>query len=367
MPADTSVQLFFRNSKIDTGGKNMKSALRVFGVCSLAFLFMAGMASAVKPGEQVNPNGFPSGPHFNLNILGKKDTFSCPEQQYYLRVTADNNLDGDLNQLVEVCDDFDVCEPTTTPIYGNVVFIPETGTGIELYIKSGTAKKFADITQLQVTDPCSGFGEGAAVVEMPKCDGGYRVYARSLGKPTGEPSIGLVSDPSLTLVQDEDGNNLVYIGSFSSNGFETPDGRIYRTKGKSTAIDISPMFKWSGTVCDFEALYTEPCLGDPDGDGIMNTSPMDEYGACPFGYFPLMAFCGSDTNGDGLLDAFEAPVDGACSSDGYAIYYGDVNSCTEFELPTWVFNIAAFVDYLWSLDNQGLKHLQLRFYPNCVF
>jgi hypothetical protein len=192
------------------------------------------------------------------------------------------------------------------------------------------------------------------------------VYARSLGKPTDEPSIGLVSDPSLTLVQDEDGNNLVYIGSFSSNGFETPDGRIYRTKGKSTAIDISPMFKWSGIVCDFDALYSEPCLGDPDGDGIMNTSPLDEYGACPAGYFPLMAFCGSDTNGDGLLDAFEAPVEGVCS-EGYTLLYGDAASCTLYDIPTWVFNIAAFVDYLWSLDNNGLKNLQLRFYPNCAF
>jgi hypothetical protein len=29
----------------------------------------------------------------------------------------------------------------------------------------------------------------------------------------------------------------------------------------------------------------------------------------------------------------------------------------------WVFNIADFVEYLWQLDNNGLKLLQVRFYP----
>jgi hypothetical protein len=344
----------------------MKKTMSAFGVCGLALLFMVGTASATKPGEDVNPNGFPSGPHFNLNILGKKDAFTCPEQKYYLEVTADNNADGDLAQLVEACDEGDVCIETSTAIYGNVVFIPEDGTPIELYIQSGTGKKFEAITELRVIDPCSGFpGEGAAVVELPKCDAGYRVYARTLAKPTDDPSIGLATEPRLTMVQDEDGNDLVYIGSFTSNDFETPDGRIYRTKGKSKALDISDMFKWSGIVCDFDAVYTGPCVGDPDGDGIMNTSPLID-GVCPDGYQALMGFCGSDRNGDGVLDDFQAPVEGQCS-DGFTLLYGDAASCTVYEYPTWVFSIEAFVEYLWGLDNDGLKHLQVRFYPNCAF
>jgi hypothetical protein len=345
----------------------MKKAMRVFGVCSFTLLFMVGTASATKPGEELNKNGFPSGPHFNLNISGKKDTFNCPEPQYYLQVTADNNGDGDVGQLVERCDEGDVCVETSMPIYGNVVFIPEDGTGIELYIQSGTGKRFEEISELRVIDPCSGFGEGVAIVQLPKCDAGYRVYARALAKPTGDPSIGLVSAPSLTMVRDENGNDLVYIGSFSSNGFETPDGRIYRTKGKSTALDISPLFKWSGVVCDFDAVYTEPCVWDSDGDGIVDTfTPLNEYGSCPDGYQALMGFCGKDTNGDGLLDAFEAPVDMQCS-EGYSLLYGDSASCNSYDIPTWVFNIEAFVEYLWNLDNSGLKLLQVRFYPDCAF
>jgi hypothetical protein len=29
----------------------------------------------------------------------------------------------------------------------------------------------------------------------------------------------------------------------------------------------------------------------------------------------------------------------------------------------WVFNIGDFVEYLWSLDNNGIKLMQVRFYP----
>ena len=29
----------------------------------------------------------------------------------------------------------------------------------------------------------------------------------------------------------------------------------------------------------------------------------------------------------------------------------------------WIFNVAEFVDYLWTAENEGLKLLQVRFYP----
>jgi len=32
--------------------------------------------------------------------------------------------------------------------------------------------------------------------------------------------------------------------------------------------------------------------------------------------------------------------------------------------PQWVFNVGDLVGYLWSMDNNGLKLLQVRFYPN---
>ena len=49
-------------------------------------------------------------------------------------------------------------------------------------------------------------------------------------------------------------------------------------------------------------------------------------------------------------------------------------ACTNFQVeafckdystdPQWVFNVGDLVGYLWSMDNNGLKLLQLRFYPN---
>ena len=39
--------------------------------------------------------------------------------------------------------------------------------------------------------------------------------------------------------------------------------------------------------------------------------------------------------------------------------------CVDYESdPTWVFDIAEFVEYLWTTDNKGTKLLQVRFYPN---
>ena len=96
----------------------------------LLLLLVVTPASATKPGEDVNPNGFPSGEHYNLNIIGKKAEFTCPEQEY---------------------DEFG------DPVYGNVIFVPENGQGIEIFMQSGKGKKAADIPTLQVIDPCSGF------------------------------------------------------------------------------------------------------------------------------------------------------------------------------------------------------------------
>ena len=38
-------------------------------------------------------------------------------------------------------------------------------------------------------------------------------------------------------------------------------------------------------------------------------------------------------------------------------------TCDEYAEPTWVFNIADFVGYLWDLDTTGAFVVQLRFYP----
>ncbi|MEJ2183091.1 MAG: hypothetical protein P8Y66_06175 [Nitrospirota bacterium] len=60
-------------------------------------------AFAAKPGNGVNPGGFPAGEHYTLDIPGKKGGFTCPGQKH---------------------DEFN------NPIYGTSLFAPENGTGI---------------------------------------------------------------------------------------------------------------------------------------------------------------------------------------------------------------------------------------------
>jgi hypothetical protein len=266
-------------------------------------------ASATKPGEDVNPNGFPSGEHYNLNIIGKKDGFTCPEQEY---------------------DEFG------DPIYGNVVFVPQNGEGIEILMEPGKGKKAAAIPTLQVIDSCSAFDGDAAVLQLPKNDAGYDVYARALATPTNNPDMSIT--PDLIAVEDEFGNDLMYLGLVTSNGFETPYVSFTRKKGKSVAVDITGLFEWTGDVCYFTEGYCDPTLGcdatmelcctDADMDGIYESCvPKEVDVECPEGTEQVTAFC---------------------------------NSYTE---PTWVFNIGDFVTYLWDVENNGLKLLQVRFYP----
>lgn len=284
----------------------MKRTALFFFSFVLTAVFMCGPGEAVKPGQDVNPNGFPSGLHYNLNIIAKKDGFNCQD----MGVPLDENGD---------------------PIYGNVVFVPENGQGIEIYIQSGKGQRAAAVTELQVIDPCAAFD--GALVQLPKMEAGCRVYARALAKPTGERRIAAV--PELVTVQDENGQDLIFLGTLSENGFQTPDGYIYRKKGKSTALNITGMFMWSGSVCSLEVPFEE---------GLTQTT-----------------LCGMDTNDDGIHDVFDFPVEGVCPG-GYTPILNAY--CKTYTDAAWVFNIAEFVQYLWSIENNGVKLLQVRFYPN---
>lgn len=281
----------------------MNRLLKLFLAVAVVAAFAAAPAYATQPGQTVNPNGFPSGEHYNLNILGKKDGYTCGRQY----------------------------DAYGNPVYGNVVFVPDTGTNIQILMQSGLGNKAASITTLQVTDPCTASFDGTpAVVQLPKNDLGYKVYARALAKPTDNPSMQIT--PDLISVQDEFGNDLVYLGLVTSNGFQTPYGSFTRTKGKSTAVDITGMFDWSGTICYFSSTYcadsctaTSLCCTPGAVAGTYDSCvPMVD--SCPFGTTQVTAFCRTYAN-------------------------------------EWVFNIGDFVTYLWGIDNNGVKNLQVRFYP----
>lgn len=281
-----------------------KMSLLIGGV-----ILLSGTAMAAKPGEELNPNGFPGGPHYNLNIHGKKAGFTCPD--------------------IEV-------DESGTPLYGNALFVPENGVGIEIMMESGSGKgkKTETITELQVTDPCSApIDNDPAVIQIPANPKGYRVYARALAKPTDNPWMTV--SPELVSVEDEYGNDLLYLGLVTSDGFTTPTETFTRTKGKSKAIPITGLFEWTGDVCYFDDEYcldaecsiTELCCTDADQNGVYeNCEANPELLLCPEGTVTTSAFCRSYTD-------------------------------------EWVFNIGDFVTYLWDMQNNGLKLMQVRFYP----
>lgn len=290
-------------------------------------------------------NGFPSGKHFNLNIIGKKDHFSCPPPEY---------IDG-------------------TQVFGNVIFIPrEQGNDpITILMESGKKgpKGAQDSTVLEVTDWCSesftdyGQNKGdSAVMRLPKNDSGYAVYARITGKPSdpGQPEVSVV--PNLAYVEDEAGNDLILLGlvdrsgtaTFSSDGMtltRTSTDSSVKGKGVQTATNMTKLFEWSGEVCYVQPDYDLYCQGE--------CLPLD--------------LCCVDETLDGIYENCDQLVDVGVIVDGttlqcpefdpYGYSYIPVTAqCMSYE-NEWVFNIADFVGYLWDLDSTGAYVIKVRFYP----
>jgi len=308
---------------------------------AIGFALAIGLAIALtaQADKPVDPetgipfgNGFPSGPHFNLILLGKWGAFQCPPPEY-----DENN-----NQ-----------------VYGNVIFIPrEQGEDdITILMESGKKgpKNAQEITELQVTDWCSETFDGSpAMLRLPKNDAGYAVYARLHGKPAedGEPHVTIT--PDLWYVEDEAGNDLLLLGLVDSNGvFQAADETLYRYdaggkgKGVLKATDITPLFLYSGQVCYIQEDWELYCV--VDGVNVCTET----------------ALCCEDTSDppDGIYDVCNPAVWDEIL--GWTCLLGGdltIAHCRTYA-DTWVFNIGDFVGYLWDLDSTGAYNIQVRFYP----
>ncbi|HSF28304.1 MAG TPA: hypothetical protein VLA53_04705, partial [Nitrosopumilaceae archaeon] len=116
--------------------------------------------------------------------------------------------------------------------------------------------------------------------------------------------------------------------------FDTTSGT--QGKGKSTAVNITDLFLWSGVVCD-------PSL-DTTGDGQLT---LDDF---PGLTEAIVAGAGVAVDGNGTIEATEFQA--------YLVTLG----CVEFT-DEWVFNIADIVIYGLDYDNKGTTLSQMRFYP----
>ncbi len=294
-------------------------------------------------------NGFPSGPHFNLIIHGKKLSFQCPDPEYYYRVLTDVNGDGDEGDLVENCDDGDVCELTDVQNFGNSVFTPRDGRNVQMLFESGRKgpKSKPDATSLEVTDWCTKpFDSDAASIRIPKDPDGYAVYARATGKPTdGSFSI---FGRSLALVEtEEDGvfTDLLFLGVVTETGVflgtELEPVTKEGGKGKNKGTEITSLFEFTGQVC-----YTsdaDPACTDGGCFSQFYCCPPDESAPCELVPPDTDAGLYCPTLHDGTWLATE--------------FY-----CHEYE-DDWIFNIADFVNVLFDVKNDDTYNIQIRFYP----
>jgi len=307
-----------------------------------------GPAQAGKPQSNGDflGNGFPSGPHFNLNLLGKREGFSCPAPQF--EVVTDGNGDGDTGTLqsqAECTAEGDTC----VQAFGNVIFMPRKddplsgnyGDPITILVESGRKgpKSSPDAARLEVTDWCTesftdfganGQGDGA-VMRLPKDPEGYAVYARITGKPgDGTGATFTFVGRELALVGDEFGNDLLLLGLVSADGtFDAGGQQLSRFdstrngKGVLTATDITVLFQFVGTVCNINDT-TGLCV-DENGNQIVDAGGepvcfdyVDEQGIVK-----QLCCAGANlaTNGD-VVPALSCPYD-PDPSDGYG-YCADI-------------------------------------------
>jgi hypothetical protein len=324
-------------------------------------------------------NGFPSGPHFNLNIHGKDPaTFTCPDEDPY--------FEG----------------------WGNSVFVDINGTTDIYYM---TCKK-SNIDSLTVLDGCGVF-DGSVEIQLPKIpdglpleDQGYHVFARILGKPNNgknDPSdtrsyiflspnevSQICNDPQGS---DEDGwycDSELSLGLILKNGDVYGDGgeEFYRFddpqgkgKGNSKAVDITRLFTFTGWVIDARLDNYSTATGEGWGysDGAITVGDIPVYDwDCDGG---AVTADNRDVNGD----TSENPDLAATEDDDLDMYLsymaGQIPGescwlyCLGYELDpqvtpmaweftdAWILNIAEFVLTEGEIINDGTKLLQIRFYP----
>jgi hypothetical protein len=404
--------------------------MRPVTLASVVVLALAIVTLGVSPAMAGKPqdviprsNGFPSGPHFNMNIHGKAWT---------------------------------TCNATPDEFgnWGNSIFIPEYGSATIEYLSN----KNSSVYELTVLDPCAGFNGATDLAKVqlpykvlvdgvPTAANGYYVFARIHGKPNNASgcdgpakncppsSITLYPNVITQACSDTSGTNTdclwalglitqqdIYVAG--PEGFLRFDPGTTTGKGKSTARDISRLFTWSGWVfyggspdtngdgiidetdipadaatyvADLDgsggiSLYEwKAAHADFNGDGVVSQADLDAaYAEAPAGLTPdayvpdvnadlLITLYDwqayhPDSNGDGLIN--EADIlpgaelfvtdldnDGVISVREWLEYQESIGTAVHYDTPIWIFELADLVVTQQDIVNDGSKLLQVRFYP----
>lgn len=304
--------------------------MRISKFCLVLALVVALVAVSVTPAMAAKPlpvipmsNGFPSGPHFNLNVHGKDPAVFVPD----LSVTG-----------------------------GGSVFVSLYGDST-LTIRSDKRGSIVELTALDPYAEC--FDGDPALVQLPyQGELGYYVFARILGKPNNgnasTPSSIILTPNSVPVVYNyyQDPLNpdaYLILGLVTTEGvYEMTSAGLVRFdpaategKGRSKALDITGLFHWTGWVCD-ASLDTSGPEGTPD-------SIIDAYDV-PIAYDDVA----NGGDGDGIIDPAEL--------ENWLADQEALGLATHF-VNEWIFNIADIVEQSQTISNDGTKLLQIRFYP----
>lgn len=327
----------------------MKVFLNKSIILGLFTLLVIGLSvSTGVAGNNLIGNGFPSGPHFNLNIIGKNSDFVCPSLADYVASTPGQN----------------------------VIYVRRVDSNIEILMESGAKGPKSDpsLTTLKVTDWCSNNIDGSsATLQLPKDAEGYAVYARITGKPGSEDGLPTFafSGREFVSVEDEFGNDLFLLGLINDTGiYDYAGNELYRYdgsksgKGVKKAVNITELFQYSGQICAINDQTTfcsadlSLCTPGPivccvpfvdDGSGnLVEASSCDPtlvgFGAC---VNQQEGVCPDSITYNGFTTTNICQVTTQCK------YYDD----------QWIFNIADFVSVLFGAENNGSYNVHLRFYP----
>ena len=348
-------------------------------------------ALAAKPQKAIEmSNGMPSGDHETLLFHGK-------------------------DALVFDCVECDPLDPLTEEC--NVVNIPEIGTALITYVSG----KKVNISSLTVFDSCAGFNgpNDGAEIWLPYEPKGYYVFARALGKPAKvDPNEEGYTPRSIIFQNAESDNPTIYslfgevtepgdiplmlpLGLITNNGnfvwndsgygnlvrFDSkPEGK---GRGKTNGKDITNMFMWTGCVY-------QPIL-DTNNDGVVDESDVpagyDTDGTLGISPQEFQAWLNDnregyvypdsfDVNDDGVVDELDVPHDPYDENSDNFIEWNEFVAWVNDNLPSgttiedllvalwacydepvWVFSIADLVYQNQVVINDGIKNLQIRFYP----
>ena len=363
---------------------NAKSSVLTLAtaIVLLGAIFVIGFddVSAAKgaPGKpkdvQLNSNGFPSGPHINLNIHGR-----------------DLGWNG--------CQDVEGPPKSDDDTLGKNINAPLNGEGTILFVSNQRSTN----PNMTVWDNCT---EGvhasdtdAAKVQIPpNGDDGWFVYWRmQAGNSNNQELADVTLTPNLNLLamcNDDPDNPIIEFPEFndcqdmsadgmfmpilqvSTGGILDPDGEKTITKWDKTgkgknrqlAADVTDLFKWSGTVCNADLDFT--------GDGSISLVDFDvtnSTGGEPDGVVNATDFEALIANGNitgttvAEIMALDVVPDGNGNDEidteaEFMALLELLDECLVINDPIWIFNAADIVEHGFDYENNGSKLTQIRFY-----